>query len=82
VLLQSHRRTKDGQGYLIELLPALPRAWPAGAVRGLHARGGFTVDITWKDGRVTHYRISSAESRTVTILVNGQTKTIRSEKAS
>ncbi|MCX7048715.1 MAG: glycoside hydrolase family 95 protein [Candidatus Sumerlaeota bacterium] len=73
-LLQSH----NGE---ITLLPALPTAWCAGAVQGLHARGGFTVDIAWKEGKVTSYRIVSATPRPVKMRVNGEVKTIMAEKS-
>ncbi len=64
----------------IHLLPALPKAWPTGKVTGLRARGNFTVDIEWKDGKVTNYRIASSEPCEVKVRVNGETKTILSEK--
>jgi alpha-L-fucosidase 2 len=72
MLLQSH----TGQ---IQLLPALPKAWPAGKVTGLRARGGFTVDIEWNDGKLTRYRIASPSPREVQVRVGGEVKTIMAE---
>lgn len=74
MLLQSH----DGE---IPLLPTLPAAWPAGSVKGLRARGDFTVDITWSGAKVTDFRISSRDQRETKVRVNGQVRTVMAEKA-
>ncbi len=52
LLVQSH-------GGVIRLLPALPPYWPTGSVTGLRARGGFTVDLSWRDGMLTEARVTS-----------------------
>jgi alpha-L-fucosidase 2 len=52
MLLQS----QSGQ---IVLLPALPGAWPSGSVKGLCARGGFVIDMDWKDGKLTKVSVHS-----------------------
>lgn len=48
----------------ITLLPALPEEWPDGRVSGLKARGGYEVSMTWKDGKVTDYNITSPHGGT------------------
>jgi alpha-L-fucosidase 2 len=56
MLLQSHEDD-------ITFLPALPKAWPTGEVKGLRARGGVTVDIAWKNGRATEVGLVSDRTR-------------------
>lgn len=80
MLLQSQTDT-------LRLLPALPSAWPAGAVRGLKAVGDFTVDIRWAEGRPVAARIVSNQGEPLvvhcpgiagaTVRVNGRTARVR-----
>ena len=60
MLLQSHAGR-------IDLLPALPAAWPTGSVSGLRARGNFTVDIDFADGRLTRAQIHSHSGLPATV---------------
>jgi alpha-L-fucosidase 2 len=53
MLIQSH----DG---VIHLLPALPDAWSSGRIKGLKARGGFTVDMEWKNKQIVKLKIHSS----------------------
>lgn len=52
MLLQSHA------GY-IHLLPALPDNWQSGSIKGVRARGGFTIDMEWKESRITRLSVTS-----------------------
>lgn len=65
MLLQSHA------GY-IDLLPALPLAWPEGEVQGLCARGGFVVGIQWKNHQPVESRIHSTIGGVCRIRVDDQ----------
>ena len=70
MLLQSHARE-------IDLLPALPDAWPNGSVTGLCARGGFRLDIQWKDGRLGGAVIHGTPGSECTLRYGDWTKRIK-----
>jgi alpha-L-fucosidase 2 len=78
MLMQSQLLTANGKSTtVIELLPALPAAWSEGKVSGLCARGGFEVSFEWKDGKVRDATIKAKKEGTVTLLYNGQQKTLK-----
>jgi alpha-L-fucosidase 2 len=52
MLVQSHTK-------YIDLLPALPDALPNGQIKGICARGGFTLDLTWKNGKLQNVTVHS-----------------------
>lgn len=62
----------------LELLPALPEAWAAsGSVTGVGARGGFVVDLSWRDGTPTEVRVRSIGGRTTTVAYGGTSRSVR-----
>jgi alpha-L-fucosidase 2 len=69
MLLQSH----TGE---IELLPALPKALASGSVKGLRARGGYTVDLTWKDGRLVEARLKADRAGTCRVRSGEKVQTL------
>lgn len=73
MLVQSHMG-------VIHILPSLPDAWSTGRVTGLKARGGFIVDIEWKEGKLVEAKIESLSGRPATIKYGDKTKEIKTKK--
>jgi alpha-L-fucosidase 2 len=61
----------------IELLPALPGAWPGGSVKGLRARGGFEIEMAWDGGKLTSVKIKSVGGRTASVRYGDRTTEIK-----
>jgi alpha-L-fucosidase 2 len=72
MLLQSHAG-------VIHLLPALPKAWPSGKIKGLKARGGYEVDIEWKNGELVQAVIKAQKSGSCKIKYKNQIKSIHTK---
>jgi alpha-L-fucosidase 2 len=83
MLLQSHElaeATSPAGVRVIDLLPALPKAWPDGSAKGLRARGGFEVDLTWKDARLTRAAIRSLQGNPCRIRLGDQVVSLSTSK--
>ena len=66
----------QSSGEAIELLPALPSAWPEGKIKGLCARGGFEVDMEWKENRLSHASIKAKAGGVCRLKLPGNYKVI------
>jgi alpha-L-fucosidase 2 len=73
-MIAQSREAQDRGGesyYEVRLLPALPRGWPDGEMRGLRLRGGFALDIIWRGGKLACAALTAAQGSRLAIAVAG-----------
>ncbi len=76
MLVQSHLQDENGN-FIIHILPALPSNWPDGSVKGLRARGGFELDLTWKSSKPTSLTVRNTKGGTAVVQHGDKTNEIK-----
>ena len=71
MLIQSHLGTPDDR--IVELLPALPDSWSKGKISGIKARGGFTLDLEWENGKLRTAAVYAEKDSTFKLKLNDRT---------
>jgi len=79
MLLQSHLRDKNGD-YFLDILPALPTRLVNGKIAGLVARGGFVVDIDWKNNSLVKLKIFSKNGSILNVRYKGKVMSLATKK--
>ncbi len=72
-ILEMLVQSRDG---VVELLPALPRDWATGSVKGLRARGGMELDLDWTNHRIRHLNLRSATDQTCLVRWGDRTREV------
>lgn len=78
MLIQSHMGSIGNR--VIELLPALPDEWSCGSIHGIKARGGFTFDLDWAEGKLKKAVITSENNNTLLLKLNNRTENLKTDK--
>ncbi len=64
----------------LHILPALPASWQQGSMKGLRGQGGYTVDVTWANGKLTSLNIKADRAGTYQVRYNGSVKKVLFKK--
>jgi alpha-L-fucosidase 2 len=79
MILQSHLRDEDGH-FILDILPALPKALPNGVISGLCARGGFELSIKWENSQLKELELFSKYGKSCTIKYGNKSIQLNTEE--